>query len=88
MSLDKHISELLNLCYCPISLEIMKEPVFNKVSGKTYDRKSVEQWILRYENDPLTIQECNIRDLVINYKLRSLIDLLKDHLNLPEKYPY
>ena len=87
MSLDNHISELLELCYCPISLEIMVEPVFNKVSGKTYDRKSVEQWILRYENDPLTKQECNIKDLVINYKLRSLIDLLKDQINLPKKYP-
>ncbi|XP_054816604.1 E3 ubiquitin-protein ligase PUB24-like [Prosopis cineraria] len=42
---------------CPISLEIMKDPV-TTVTGITYDRESIEQWLLmaKERNCPVTKQ--------------------------------
>ncbi|XP_052174523.1 E3 ubiquitin-protein ligase PUB22-like [Diospyros lotus] len=60
---------------CPISLEIMKDPV-TVSTGITYDRESIEKWIFSGRNNtcPVTKQALNSdTDLTPNHTLRRLI---------------
>ncbi|KAF5473469.1 hypothetical protein F2P56_010078 [Juglans regia] len=63
------------LFLCPISLEIMKDPV-TVLTGITYDRESIEKWLFSEKNNtcPVTKQilpaDC---DLIPNHTLRRLI---------------
>ncbi|KAI3447408.1 hypothetical protein Pfo_004073 [Paulownia fortunei] len=60
---------------CPISLQIMKDPV-TAVSGITYDRESIEHWLFKSHNTicPVTKQALpRESDLTPNHTLRRLI---------------
>jgi hypothetical protein len=60
---------------CPISLQIMKDPV-TAITGITYDRESIEHWLFISKNTtcPVTKQPLP-RDsgLTPNHTLRRLI---------------
>lgn len=59
---------------CPISLEIMKDPVAIS-TGITYDRDSIEKWIFSHNNHlcPVTKQPLSGTDFTPNVTLRRLI---------------
>ncbi|KAK1426180.1 hypothetical protein QVD17_14849 [Tagetes erecta] len=59
---------------CPISLEIMKDPV-TLSTGITYDRDSIENWLFTRKNNicPVTKQDVFDIDLTPNHTLRRLI---------------
>ncbi|CAI9268234.1 unnamed protein product [Lactuca saligna] len=59
---------------CPISLEIMKDPV-TLSTGITYDRDSIEKWLFSQKNDvcPVTKQVVVDIELTPNHTLRRLI---------------
>ena len=62
---------------CPISLEIMKDPV-TVSTGITYDRESIEKWLFSRKNKtcPVTKQplsSSDFTDLTPNHTLRRLI---------------
>ncbi|XP_062109777.1 E3 ubiquitin-protein ligase PUB24-like [Humulus lupulus] len=60
---------------CPISLQIMKDPV-TVITGITYDRDSIEQWLYKIQNHtcPVTKQPIPLdSDLTPNHTLRRLI---------------
>ncbi|KAM0065480.1 putative U box domain, armadillo-like helical, Zinc finger, RING/FYVE/PHD-type [Helianthus debilis subsp. tardiflorus] len=59
---------------CPISLEIMKDPV-TLSTGITYDRDSIENWLFSRKNNvcPVTKQVIADIDLIPNHTLRRLI---------------
>ncbi|KAI9094249.1 hypothetical protein K1719_021263 [Acacia pycnantha] len=60
---------------CPISLQIMKDPV-TALTGITYDRESIEQWLLKAKEHkcPVTKQPLpRGSDLTPNHTLRRLI---------------
>lgn len=65
---------------CPISYEVMTDPVIVVGSGNTYDRKSIEQWLAERQTsdprDPITndpLRKQSERRLVPNHALRSQI---------------
>lgn len=64
---------ILSIITCPISLDIMRDPVINSV-GRTYDRNSIQAVIDReiIPLDPETRQPIT-RNLISNYSIRSLI---------------
>ena len=64
---------ILSIITCPISLDIMRDPVINSV-GRTYDRNSIQAVIDReiIPLDPETRQPIT-RNLIPNYSIRSLI---------------
>lgn len=65
--------EIPNYFLCPISLEIMKDPV-TAVSGITYDRQSIVQWLEKVSSCPVTKQHLPLdSDLTPNHTLRRLI---------------
>lgn len=60
---------------CPISLQIMKDPV-TAITGITYDRDSIEHWLFTNKNTtcPVTQQPLPLdSDLTPNHTLRRLI---------------
>ncbi|XWS66562.1 hypothetical protein CRYUN_Cryun05aG0210200 [Craigia yunnanensis] len=59
---------------CPISLEIMKDPV-TVLTGITYDRESIEKWLFSGKNTtcPVTKQVIADCELTPNHTLRRLI---------------
>ncbi|KAJ7971683.1 RING-type E3 ubiquitin transferase [Quillaja saponaria] len=60
---------------CPISLEIMKDPVTIS-TGITYDRESIEKWLFSGKNNscPVTKQPLTeSTDLTPNHTVRRLI---------------
>ncbi|KAG2317990.1 hypothetical protein Bca52824_021112 [Brassica carinata] len=65
--------EIPNYFLCPISLEIMKDPV-TTVTGITYDRQSIVQWLEKVPSCPVTKQPLPLdSDLTPNHTLRRLI---------------
>ena len=56
---------------CPISMEIMKEPVL-AADGNTYDRKSIEKWFQTSSKSPITNLEID-KVLTPNIALYHLI---------------
>ncbi len=58
---------------CPISFELMKDPVMG-TDGHTYERRHIETWLRSNPKSPMTRQPMNIADLKPNYALRSMID--------------
>lgn len=60
---------------CPISLHIMKDPV-TAVTGITYDRESIEQWLLKRHNATCPVSKQPLprdSELTPNNTLRRLI---------------
>ncbi|XP_058205336.1 E3 ubiquitin-protein ligase PUB22-like [Rhododendron vialii] len=59
---------------CPISLEMMKDPV-TIPTGITYDRESIEKWLFtnKNKNCPVTKQVLSNPDLTPNHNLRRVI---------------
>ena len=68
--------EIPQFFLCPISLQIMKDPV-TTVTGITYDRESIEQWLLKAKDCtcPITKQRLprSTEFLTPNHTLRRLI---------------
>ncbi|KAG4129723.1 hypothetical protein ERO13_D09G099400v2 [Gossypium hirsutum] len=66
--------EIPSLFLCPISLQLMRDPVTIS-TGITYDRDSIEQWLFSCKNKvcPVTKQVLHDSDLIPNHTLRRLI---------------
>ncbi|KAI3696846.1 hypothetical protein L6452_29426 [Arctium lappa] len=71
---NDHIVEVPTFFLCPISLEIMKDPV-TLSTGITYDRDSIEKWLFSQKNDvcPVTKQVVVDIELTPNHTLRRFI---------------
>ncbi|XP_076885391.1 E3 ubiquitin-protein ligase PUB23-like [Bidens hawaiensis] len=59
---------------CPISMELMKEPVIIS-TGVTYERKNIEKWLFSYKKKtcPATMQSIQNFGLTPNHTLKRLI---------------
>ncbi|XP_044509610.1 E3 ubiquitin-protein ligase PUB24-like [Mangifera indica] len=60
---------------CPISLQIMKDPV-TAITGITYDRESIEHWLFKGKNSTCPVTQQPLppdSDLTPNHTLRRLI---------------
>ena len=66
--------EVPSFFICPISLEIMKDPV-TLSTGITYDREAIEKWLHTRKNNtcPITKQHLTDLELTPNHTLRRLI---------------
>ncbi|KAJ0790625.1 putative U box domain, armadillo-like helical, Zinc finger, RING/FYVE/PHD-type [Helianthus annuus] len=59
---------------CPISMEIMKDPVIIS-TGVTYERKNIQKWFFSYKKTtcPATMQSVENFDITPNHTLKRLI---------------
>ncbi|KAL3813963.1 hypothetical protein ACJIZ3_015231 [Penstemon smallii] len=72
---------------CPISLEIMTDPVII-ATGQTYERESIQKWLNSgHRTCPKTGQKLNYLTLAPNFALRNLIQQWceKNNYELPKK---
>jgi len=64
---------------CPISYQIMTDPVITPY-GISYDRESIEKWLINNKIDPIAHKKLNKNMLIPNYALKSLIEeYIKDN---------
>ncbi|CAI9103377.1 OLC1v1001843C1 [Oldenlandia corymbosa var. corymbosa] len=64
---------------CPISMELMKDPV-TICTGVTYDRKFIEKWLITYKKKtcPATMQPVESLEMTPNHTLKRLIQAWQD----------
>lgn len=67
------IQNIPNSFICPITAEIMKEPVLCK-DGHTYEKSEILKWIKDKHNSPITRQHLTENDMTDNIALRELIE--------------
>ena len=58
---------------CPISGDIMKDPVMDP-EGNTYERKKIEEWLTRIQTSPITRSTLTKEQLSPNRALKDAID--------------
>lgn len=58
---------------CPITAEVMRDPVLLVESGNTYERAAIERWLAEHDSDPLTNARLRSKALAPNNALRSMI---------------
>jgi hypothetical protein len=69
---DGHRSKAPDDFLCPISCEIMGEPV-TTIAGNTYEKQSITAWFRAHQTDPLTNTKLTSKRLVPNNSLRRQI---------------
>ncbi|CAN6249928.1 unnamed protein product [Urochloa humidicola] len=76
------------LFLCPISMELMEDPV-TVSTGVTYDRRSIERWFFKYGKTtcPATMQRLSSFDLTPNHTLKSVISSWLDARALSSSSP-
>jgi hypothetical protein len=60
--------------YCPITQEVMKDPVVD-IDGNSYERTAIEDWLARNTTSPITRNPLQITDLRPNRALRTCIEI-------------
>jgi ankyrin repeat protein len=59
---------------CPLSNEIMLDPVILPPNGHSFDRTSIEEWLIENDTDPITHEPLEIKKVFPNVHLRKSID--------------
>ncbi|KAL9655530.1 hypothetical protein ABK040_002197 [Willaertia magna] len=59
--------------YCPISHQIMKDPVILE-TGHTFERHSIEEWLLNNNTCPITRKQLEYLELVPNMMIKLNVD--------------
>lgn len=70
------------LIRCPITLEVMKCPVFAS-DGHTYEARAIESWLQDHPTSPVTREPMDSRSLRPNFSLRHLLSDLGHELEPP-----
>ncbi|KAM0897947.1 hypothetical protein ACQ4PT_022241 [Festuca glaucescens] len=77
-------TESPQLFLCPISMELMEDPV-TVSTGVTYERRSIERWFFKYGKTtcPATMQRLASLDLTPNHTLKRVISSWRDRASSP-----
>jgi STIP1 family protein 1 len=59
---------------CPISFEIMLDPVLSPASGQTYERAAIEEALTKKQEDPTNRAPLRASQLISNIALRQAIE--------------
>lgn len=71
--------DMLELLECPISYELMEDPVITVSTGHSFERNAIEEWFRTHNTHPLTRQTLTPaeKELKPNYSLKGIIDHYK-----------
>ena len=58
---------------CPITLEVMKDPVIDK-EGNSYEKSAILEWLQTHDTSPMTRRPLSAEDLSPNRALKDLLD--------------
>ena len=68
------VDTLLDQLRCPISMEVMKDPLMPRDSGMTYERDSIVKWLKNgHREDPVTKIEIRSGELIPNRLVESIV---------------
>ena len=62
---------------CPITCDLFKDPVMLGITGHTFERKAITDWLRVKKSDPLTNARLKNTTLVPNY---ALLDAVNDYV--------
>ncbi len=57
---------------CPLTHEIMEDPVILVESSMTYERESIERWLATNDTDPMTGAKLTNKNIIANVAVRSM----------------
>jgi len=67
---------------CPITHELMEDPVLLVADGHSYERLSIEQWLLGHKTSPITNKIVPSKQLQPNFQLRNAINMWKQQFGV------
>lgn len=70
--------------FCPITNEIMQEPVI-AADGYTYEKEAIQTWLVRRQTSPVTNLPLTNKDLIPNHTLKSWIIAHQESLRKAQK---
>eukprot|EP01080_Neovahlkampfia_damariscottae_P003160 gene3160-5476_t len=59
---------------CPITFDLMEEPVFLVETGHSFERYALEEWLQNNNTCPLTQTELKTKQFVTNWSLKKAIE--------------
>ena len=68
---------LMNIITCPISREIMIDPVIT-ADGMTYEKEEIKKWLHSHNTSPLTGSKLENKKLIPNNSLKQVINDIVD----------
>ena len=71
----RRAAEASGLC-CPLTKDLMSDPVVLISDGYTYERAAITRWLERNDTSPITKAVLQNKDMVPNLTMRSAIQLL------------
>ncbi|CAF3608242.1 unnamed protein product [Rotaria sp. Silwood1] len=69
-----HTSSIPSNFICPITQDIMENPVLLVEDGHSYEKSALERWLKDHNTSPLTNNQLKSQTFVINYTLKSIIE--------------
>ena len=75
--MEKNPSEINEAFYCPITGDVMKEPVIFP-DGYTYEKSAIEDWIKVHHSSPYTRQRMEADQGIPNRALKDQIDAVSN----------
>lgn len=82
----RRVAEASGLC-CPITKDLMSDPVVLISDGYTYERAAITKWLEQNETSPITEAPLQHKDMVPNLTMRSAIQLLIPSANSQRLFP-
>ena len=82
----RRVAEASGLC-CPITKDLMSDPVVLISDGYTYERAAITKWLERNDTSPITKAPLQHKDMVPNLTMRSAIQLLIPSANSQRLFP-
>jgi len=72
------VQQLEDVCpyafICPITQELMTDPVLLLESGQTYERSAIQEWLATHNHDPLTLSPITSKTIVPILSLKQAIE--------------
>ena len=62
-----------NSFFCPISHELMRNPMMLIATGRTYEADQIASWLVNSDTDPMTNEVLANKDLISNWSLKQAI---------------
>ena len=81
----KLVEGLEDILCCPISLQLLSDPVVSKVSGQSYEREYIEKCLKKKSTCPLTGMDMTRKHLVKNYTLGTVANAFRAYQAAQEK---
>jgi len=73
LNVNQVLDQLEENLVCPISFELMEDPVILVEDGHTYERAAISEWLNTHTSSPMTNESLRSKQLVPNKLVKSLI---------------